>query len=153
MRASFLAMMETTNPKRISRRQLRQHVFSLVYSLEFYDDADFPVLAERYLDDNGIQDQQDREFISQEALSVMKMREKIDQMIDQKSAHWKSRRIARVDLAIIRLAVYEMLEDKDVPVSVAINEAVRLAKKYSSETAPAFVNGVLAALIPEQTEE
>lgn len=46
-----------------------------------------------------------------------------------------------------------MLEDQDVPVSVAINEAVRLAKKYSSESAPAFVNGVLAALVPEQTEE
>ena len=59
----------------------------------------------------------------------------------------------RYYLAIIRLAVYEMLEDEEVPVSVAINEAVRLAKKYSSETAPSFVNGVLAALVPEQTEE
>lgn len=132
---------------------MRQHVFSLVYSLEFYDDADFAVLAERYLDDNGVADQQDREFIAQEAFSVMDRREKIDQMIDERSAHWKSKRIARVDLAIIRLAVYEMLEDQDVPVSVAINEAVRLAKKYSSESAPAFVNGVLAALVPEQTEE
>ena len=145
--------MGTTNSEKLSRRQLRQHVFSLVYSLEFYDDADFAVMAERYLDDNGIQDQQDREFISQEAVSVMAMRGQIDRMIDQKSAHWKSKRIARVDLAIIRLAVYEMLEDEEVPVSVAINEAVRLAKKYSSETAPSFVNGVLAALVPEQTEE
>ena len=146
-------MMDTTKKKKLSRRQLRQHVFSLVYSLEFYDDADFAVLAERYLDDNGVADQQDREFIAQEAFSVMDRREKIDQMIDERSAHWKSKRIARVDLAIIRLAVYEMLEDQDVPVSVAINEAVRLAKKYSSESAPAFVNGVLAALVPEQTEE
>lgn len=146
-------MMDTTNTKKLSRRQLRQHVFSLVYSLEFYDDADFAVLAERYLDDNGVADQQDRQFIAQEAFYVMDRREKIDQMIDERSAHWKSKRIARVDLAIIRLAVYEMLEDQDVPVSVAINEAVRLAKKYSSESAPAFVNGVLAALVPEQTEE
>ena len=145
--------MGTTNSEKLSRRQLRQHVFSLVYSLEFYDDADFAVMAERYLDDNGIEDRQDREFISEEAVSVMAMREQIDRMIDQKSAHWKSKRIARVDLAIIRLAVYEMLEDDEVPVSVAINEAVRLAKKYSSETAPSFVNGVLAALVPEQTEE
>ena len=145
--------MGTTNSEKLSRRQLRQHVFSLVYSLEFYDDADFAVMAERYLDDNGIEDRQDREFISEEAVSVMAMREQIDRMIDQKSAHWKSKRIARVDLAIIRLAVYEMLEDEEVPVSVAINEAVRLAKKYSSETAPSFVNGVLAALVPEQTEE
>ena len=145
--------MGTTNSEKLSRRQLRQHVFSLVYSLEFYDDADFAVMAERYLDDNGIEDRQDRKFISEEAVSVMAMREQIDRMIDQKSAHWKSKRIARVDLAIIRLAVYEMLEDEEVPVSVAINEAVRLAKKYSSETAPSFVNGVLAALVPEQTEE
>ena len=91
--------------------------------------------------------------MSEKQVDYYALETKIDQMIDERSAHWKSKRIARVDLAIIRLAVYEMLEDQDVPVSVAINEAVRLAKKYSSESAPAFVNGVLAALVPEQTEE
>ena len=67
-------------------------------------------------------------------------------MIDAKSETWKTKRMSKVDLAILRLAVYEMKWDEDVPTGVAINEAVELAKKFSGEGAPAFVNGVLARL-------
>lgn len=78
-----------------------------------------------------------------------KIKEKIpeiDELLNSHTTGWKTSRMNKVDLTILRLAVYEMKWDETVPVGVAINEAVELAKKYSSEEGPAFVNGVLAKL-------
>ena len=146
-------MMEEKDIRQLSLRQMRQHVFSLVYNLGFYDDQEFADVAQRYVSSQDIEDAGQRSLIQDKALAVMGRRQEIDAMVDAQSAHWKTKRIAKVDLAIIRLAVYEMLDDPDVPVGVAINEAVRLAKKFSSEQAPAFVNGVLAGMVPRQTGE
>ena len=146
-------MMEEKNTQQLSRRALRQHVFRLIYSLGFYQDDAFDEMAERYLESEEIAEENDREMIRRKALAVMQERAQLDAMIDEKSAHWKSSRIAKVDLAIIRLALYEMIYDDEVPVGVAINEAVRIARKYSSDQAPAFVNGVLAVFAPKETEE
>ncbi len=68
----------------------------------------------------------------------------IDNLLNEKTTGWKTGRMNKVDLSILRLAVYEILWDEDVPQGVAINEAVELAKRFSSEEGPAFVNGVLA---------
>ena len=65
-------------------------------------------------------------------------------MLDSKATGWKVSRMGKVDLTILRLALYEMLFDDEVPVSVAINEAVELAKKFGQTESPAFVNGILA---------
>ena len=70
----------------------------------------------------------------------------IDEMLNEHVTGWKTSRMNKVDLSILRLAVYEMKYDEDVPVGVAINEAVELAKKYSGDEGPAFINGVLARL-------
>ena len=66
--------------------------------------------------------------------------------VNEVAEGWKTARMGKVDLTLIRLAVYEMKYEEDVPVKVAINEAVELAKKYGSDDSPAFVNGVLAKL-------
>ena len=136
--------MAETSRQSLSRKKIRQHICCLLYSLSFYDEEAYPTCIARDLDEEEIADADARAEISRKALAVMDRRAQYDQMIDEKSEHWKAKRIARVDLAIIRLALYEMLEDQDVPVSVAINEAVQLAKRYSSDASPAFVNGVLA---------
>lgn len=68
----------------------------------------------------------------------------LDALIDEKSTGWKTNRMAKVDLAIIRLAVYEIKFEDDIPTKVSINEAVELAKKYGADESAAFVNGVLA---------
>ena len=73
--------------------------------------------------------------------------EEIDRKLDEVTEGWSVKRMGKVDLTIIRLAVYEMKYDDDIPVSVAINEAVELAKRYGSENSPAFINGVLAKMI------
>jgi len=71
-------------------------------------------------------------------------KEEIDALLNELAEGWKTNRMSRVDLTILRLATYEVKWDEDVPVGVAINEAVVLAKKYSSEDGPSFVNGILA---------
>jgi N utilization substance protein B len=68
----------------------------------------------------------------------------IDEMINEKTLGWDTERMAKVDLTIIRLAVYEIKFDEDIPTGVAINEAVELAKKFGQDGSASFVNGVLA---------
>ena len=72
---------------------------------------------------------------------------KIDKMINEKTKGWDTERMGKVELTIIRLAVFEICFDDDIPSSVAINEAVELAKKYGQDGSPAFVNGVLAKFV------
>ena len=71
----------------------------------------------------------------------------IDIMIDEKAKGWKTSGMGKVELTILRLAVYEMLFDEDVPATVAINEAVEIAKKFGGDDTPAFVNGILAKVV------
>ncbi|MGB3933041.1 MAG: transcription antitermination factor NusB [bacterium] len=83
-------------------------------------------------------------------------REKIDELIDRFAVDWTVERLSRVDRAVLRLAVYELLYCPDIPASVSINEAVELCKKYSGPQSGPFVNGILGAinrLLKEQTPE
>jgi N utilization substance protein B len=92
-------------------------------------------------------------FIKEEALGTYKNRESIDKIISRYASNWTTDRMAKVDLAILRLATYEMLFDKEIPSGVSVNEAVELAKKYSSDEAPAFINGILGKVADSVTEE
>ena len=88
------------------------------------------------------------EYIRKKALLVSELSDDIDAKINEVSEGWPVERLGKAELAIMRLAVYEMLYDEDIPVNVAINEAVELAKKYGSDdNAASFVNGVLAKLV------
>ena len=90
----------------------------------------------------------DYEYIKNKALLVCELSDDIDEKINLVSEGWPVDRIGKAELAIMRLAVYEMLYDDDIPVNVAINEAVELAKSYGSDdNAASFVNGVLAKLV------
>ena len=86
------------------------------------------------------------EYIKTKAEKIEKKLPEIDKLLSSASKGWKLSRMNKVDLSILRLAVYEMKWDDDIPEGVAIDEAVELAKKYSSDDGPAFVNGVLAKL-------
>ena len=74
----------------------------------------------------------------------------IDAIINKYAKGWKTERMNKADLSILRLAIFEMLYDEKVPVKVAINEAVELSKKYSSENGPAFINGILGKVAREE---
>ena len=74
------------------------------------------------------------------------MTDELDEKINSVSEGWPTNRLGKAELSIMRLAVYEMLYDDDIPVNVAIDEAVELAKKYGADNASSFINGVLAKL-------
>ena len=70
----------------------------------------------------------------------------IDELLNEASDGWKVSRMGKADLTILRLAVYEMQYDEDVPVGVAVNEAVELSKKFGGDESPAFINGILGKI-------
>jgi N utilization substance protein B len=139
----------------MSRRTARRHAFHLVFSLPFYSALSVEDLAEKkayYYD--GLEmderpDATDNEYIDRAVWGVFDNQREIDGVIENFLRDWTLDRIAKVDLAIMRLAVYEMLREEDVPLAVATNEAVEIAKEYGTDDAPAFVNGVLASVARE----
>ena len=86
------------------------------------------------------------QYISEKAQKVVEKIDEIDAMINEHTTGWKTGRMNKVDLTILRLAVYEMKWDEEVPVGVAINEAVELAKRFSGGDSPSFINGVLGKI-------
>jgi len=98
--------------------------------------------------------EEDREAVLSRAKDVIQKIPEIDRAINEKTESWTTKRMSRLDLSIIRLAVYEIqAKDPDVPLKVAINEAVELAKTYGSEDSPKFVNGVLRRFADQENEQ
>ena len=87
------------------------------------------------------------EYIRNKYENIVEHLEEIDASVNEKAKGWKTSRMAKVELSLIRLAVYEIQYDEDIPAGVAINEAVELAKKYGADSSPAFINGVLAKFV------
>ncbi len=137
----------------MKRTELRDHIFKLVFGMEFNDAQDHKAQTELYLE--GISDagEKDLEYIRVKTGRIGESLGEIDKLINDTAKGWKTTRMNKADLSILRLAVYEMRWDDDVPVGVAIDEAVELAKKYSSDDGPSFINGVLAKLAPVEKKE
>lgn len=129
----------------MSRRQLRDKIFKLLFRIEFNETNDMGEQIQLFFEDEeNISDEKSTEYINQKYDKVIEHLSEIDEAINQKAEGWNTSRMGKVDLTILRLAVYEIQFDEDVPTSVAINEAVELAKKYGQDNSKAFVNGVLA---------
>ncbi|HIX98413.1 transcription antitermination factor NusB [Faecalicatena contorta] len=130
----------------MKRSESREHIFKLVFGLEFNAEEEMPQQLELYFDQLEEAKEKDREYIQKKAQAVAEHKEEIDKLIGEHTTGWKTTRMNKVDLTILRLAVYEMKWDDDVPVSVAINEAVELAKRFGGDESPSFINGVLARI-------
>lgn len=128
----------------MKRRELREHIFTILFRVEFMSEKDMEEQMELFFEDLAEARPSDVDYIKNKYMSVREKMPMIDQLIDEKSTGWKTGRMGKVELTILRLAVYEMLFDDDVPVTVAINEAVEIAKKFGGDDTPAFVNGILA---------
>lgn len=153
----------------MTRREAREHCFKMLFSADFYPDreeakeqlaqyADGP--EEDDTDEEGRLvilhktnlDEQEAERLTSRVREIMDRIPEIDSQIDQVAAGWKTRRMGKVELTILRLALYEMNWDESVPEKVAINEAVELAKKFGGKDSPAFVNGILARFAKSDQE-
>ena len=131
----------------MGRRELREHIFRLLFRIEFHKEEEMQEQIALYYDSlEEVPQDPDLEYIRKKYMDVSARLEEIDGKLDEVTEGWSVKRMAKVDLAILRLAVYELLFDEDIPTGVAINEAVELCKKFGGEESPAFVNGVLAKL-------
>lgn len=128
----------------MKRREQRERIFEILFRVEFISGEDMNEQMELFFEDLAEASPSDIDYIKTKYQAVCEKIPMIDVMIDEKSTGWKTSRMGKVELTILRLAVYEMLFDEDVPVTVAINEAVEIAKKFGGDDTPAFVNGVLA---------
>ena len=127
----------------MSRRSARKNAFFLLFQMDFNEAAEFEQVKEIFFAEKEEPvEEADKAFILSEVEGVHEHMAEIDGLIEQSAKGWDLSRMNKVDLAILRLAVYEM-KFGETPVGVAINEAVELAKKFSSDEAPAFINGVL----------
>ena len=128
----------------MSRRQLREQIFKLLFRVEFNAPEDMPEQKELFFEETESASEQDQKYIDEKYRKLMDVLPSIDEQINEKASGWTTERMGKVELTILRLAVFEILHDETVPASVAINEAVELAKKFGQDESPAFVNGVLA---------
>lgn len=129
----------------MSRQKLREQIFLLLFRVEFNEPEDMPEQMRMFLEDEETaKSEADAEYISVKYGRIMEKLSEIDGQINSKAENWDVSRMGKVELTLLRLALYEMQYDEEVPVSVAINEAVELAKKFGQDNAGAFVNAVLA---------
>ena len=133
----------------MKRSEMREHIFRIIFQMEFADTEERNEKITLYLE--SLKDISNKEFtyIKQKTEDIFMRIEEIDATIESISTGWKINRLGKAELAILRVAVYEMKYDDDIPEKVAINEAVELAKHYGNEQSPKFVNGVLAKLATE----
>lgn len=136
----------------MKRRELREHTFKLVFMKEFYAPELLEEQTQLYLESEELSEytEEERELLKVRAQAVLEHAEEADELINQYAKGWQTRRMAKVDLSLIRLALYEIRYDETVPDKVAINEAVELAKKYGGNDSPSFINGILGRIVREQ---
>ena len=133
----------------MNRTAIREQTFKLVYSLEIQKQEDLEEAIELYEESNEITDQKAKAYIADAIFGIEKNKDEIIYQIEKNlKSDWKIERISKIDLAILKLAIYE-LKYTEIPFKVAINEAVELAKKYGEDSSKNFVNGVLASVVKE----
>ena len=128
----------------MSRSELREHIFRMLFRIEFNNVEEMKEQEALYFELLGEISEENKAYILSKYAAVTEKQDEIDAILNEMSEGWKTSRMNRVDLTILRLATYEIKWDEEVPTGVAINEAVELAKKYSSDDGPSFVNGILA---------
>lgn len=129
----------------MGRRELREQIFKLLFRIEFNEASEMPEQQKLFFEDNEkTVSGSDEMYISKKYENIVEKKSQIDAALNGVAEGWKTERMGKVDLTILRLAVFEIRYDEEVPTSVAINEAVELAKKFGQDASPAFINGILA---------
>lgn len=128
----------------MTRRQLRENIFKMLFRVEFHDEKEMPEQLTLFEDEVEPISEDEKIYIANKYNDIYAHIEELDAAINEVSKGWKTSRMGKVDLTLIRLAVYEIRFEEEIPVKVSINEAIELAKKYGTDDSPAFVNGILA---------
>ena len=133
----------------MQRSLMRELAFKLIYETEMQKQLD-PNQLEIFFENNEIEEDDVKFYLRDIRIGVETKKEEIEELISKNlKNNWSLERVSKINLSLIKIAIYEMLY-KDLPYKVAINEVVELAKKYSDEAAPQFINGILASVVKER---
>lgn len=133
----------------MNRTEMRENAFKLIYSLEIQKVENVQEQIDLYFESNNITDEEAKKYITNAVNGIKEHQEEILKDIETNlKEEWKLSRISKMDLTILKLAIYE-IKFTDVPYKVSINEAVELAKKYGEDKSKNFVNGILASVVKE----
>ena len=128
----------------MTRRELRENVFKMLFRVEFHEEGAMPEQMDLFGDEVESVKEEDIAYMNDKCNAIIAKLTELDDAINESTTGWKTTRMGKVDLTIIRLAVYEIKYEEDIPTKVSINEAVELAKKYGTDDSASFINGVLA---------
>ena len=133
----------------MKRTETREQAFRLIYSIEIQKDMD-EEQVELFLQENGIEEKAEIDYVKEVFVGIRENKEEIVTLIQNNlKEKWSVDRISKIDLAILKVAIYELVFSK-LPYKVVINEAVELAKKYGYDNSKSFINGILASIVKEK---
>lgn len=136
----------------MGRSEIRENAFKFLYEVEVQKDIT-PEHIALFLENNGINNEETKEYIEDMVNGIEAHKEEILETIKENlKQEWKIERISKVNIALLKLSIYEMLY-KNLPYKVAINEVVELAKRYGEDTSPVFINGILASIVKKNDIE
>ena len=131
----------------MNRTAMRENAFRLIYSLEIQKQDNLKEQIDIYLESENIESKDAKEYIEDAVLGIDQHRAEILELIEKNlKSDWKIDRVSKIDLSILKLAIYE-IKYTEIPFKVVINEAVELAKKYGEDSSKNFVNGILASIV------
>lgn len=133
----------------MQRTAMRELAFKLVYGIEVQKETTEEQL-DLFLDENEITDEKVKTYLKDIKDGLAEHKDEIDSLIaNNLKENWSLNRISKINLSLIKIAIFEMVYQK-LPYKVAINEVVELAKKYADDSAPVFINGILASIVKEK---
>lgn len=133
----------------MSRKQSREFAMRLIYQMEMRAGDDRGEQLElAYEESESVFTGRDKAYIEDVVKGVFANLKELDGVVAENAKGWKLNRIARIDLSILRLSIYEIMFRDDIPYNISINEAVELAKKYGAEESGSFINGILGKAAP-----
>ena len=137
----------------MNRTTMREYAFKLLYSMQIQKEEDTQELIQTYIECNEIVDENAIKYIKDVIFGVKKNISEIEKDISNNlKSDWKIERVSKIDLSILKLAIYE-IRYKNLPFKIVINEAVELAKKYGEDSSPKFVNGILASIVKTENQQ
>lgn len=130
----------------MSRREIREHLFKMLFRKDFHESSELNEQIELYFETLEEPIDKDLEYLTERFHKIIGKLTEIDKIISEASVGWKINRMGKVDLAVLRIAVFEIKFDDDIPTKVAINEAVEIGKTFGGDASGSFINGILAKI-------
>lgn len=133
----------------MQRSAMRELAFQLIYGIEIQKEVPEDVL-QLFFENNNVIEEEVQDYLKEIQTGIKTHEEEINELISHNlKKNWSLNRISKINLSLIKIAVYEMLY-LELPYKIAINEVVELAKKYADDSAPVFINGILASIVKEK---